>query len=120
MNVALVERTRALALRIIRLYDAVPRRGAASVIRNQFVRSGTSIGAHVREAFRCRSDAEWLSKMQNALQELDETLYWLELLRDADIVSVRRLAPLLQELDELAAIFVTSIKTVKRRQTRAD
>ena len=115
MSVPLVERTRAFALRIIRLYEAVPRRGAASVIRNQFVRSGTSVGAHTREAFRSRSDAEWLSKMQGALQELDETLYWLELLADAEIVSARRLAPLLKEIDELAAIMVASIKTVKLR-----
>lgn len=82
------------------------------------LRSGTSVGAHCREAFRGRSDAEWISKMTVALQELDETRYWLELLVEAEIMSGRRLGPLIAEVDELAAIIVASLKTVKQRSRR--
>lgn len=115
----LLFRTKAFAIRIIRLYEALPRRRrAATVIGDQVLRSGTSVGAHCREAFRARSDAEWISKMEVALQELDETLYWLELLIEAEIIPEPRLASLMQEVDELTAILVASINTVKSRRRR--
>jgi four helix bundle protein len=114
----LIGRTKAFAVRIIRLFEALPRRRSAAVIGGQFLRSGTSVGAHCREAFRARSDAEWISKMEVALQELDETLYWLELLVEAEIVAAKRLEALMQEVDELTAIIVASVKTVKSRRRR--
>jgi four helix bundle protein len=79
------KRTKAFALRVIRVFDALPKRGAASVIGRQMLRSGTSVGAHCREAFRGRSDAELISKLEGALQELDETIYWLELLIESGL-----------------------------------
>ena len=118
MSIPLATRTKAFAIRIIRLYEALPKRRVAMVIGDQMLRSGTSVGAHCREAFRGRSDAEWISKMEVALQELDETLHWLELLIEADILAADRLAPLMQEIDELTAILVASINTVKRRRPR--
>jgi len=107
------ERTKAFALRIVRLYVMLPKTTEAQVIGKQVLRSGTSIGAHYREASRARSDAEFVSKIGIALQELDETSYWLELLVEAEIVPSGRLDALQQETEELIAIFVTIVKKVK-------
>jgi four helix bundle protein len=73
-------RTKQFALRIIRLYKALPNTVEAQVIGKQVLRSGTSVGAQYREATRARSDAEFISKIESGLQELEETIYWLELL----------------------------------------
>jgi four helix bundle protein len=118
MNRSLAERTKAFALRIIRVFSALPRTEVGRVIGRQMLRSGTSVGAHGREAFRSRSDAELISKIEVAIQELDETMYWMELLVEAEIVSPRRLQPLHDEADELMAILVSSVKTIKARRRR--
>lgn len=76
----ILERTKRFALRIVRLYSALPKTTVAQVIGKQVLRSGTSVGAHVREGKRSRSDAEMVGKTEGALQELEETVYWLELL----------------------------------------
>ncbi len=112
----LKKRTREYALRIIRLYGDLPKTTEAQVIGNQVLRSGTSVGAHYREAQRAKSDADFISKMEGALQELEETAYWLELLGESGIVAQERLQPLLQETDELIAIFVTIVTKVKSKQ----
>jgi four helix bundle protein len=78
------------------------------------LRSGTSIGANYREAFRGRSKAEFIAKCGDCLREIEETAYWLELLVEANIVSAGKLAPLRREIDELTAIFVTIIKRSKQ------
>jgi four helix bundle protein len=109
------ERTKQFTLRIIRLYRALPKRAEARVIGRQVLRSGTSIGAHYREASRGRSNAEFVSKIGVALQELDETAYWLELLVEAEIVSAKKLEALHGETDELIAIFTAIIKKVKNK-----
>ncbi len=88
------------------------------VIGKQIFRSGTSVGAHVREARRSRSDAELISKYEVALQELDETLYWMELLTASGFSSYNALPELQKEADELIAILVASVKTIKRRKGR--
>ena len=108
--------TKTFALRIVRMVSALPRSLAAHVIGGQVLRSGTSVGAHYREACRSRSVAEFISKMEGAIQELDETAYWLELLADGAIVSPKRLADLRRETDELIAIFTASVKTAKRNR----
>lgn len=112
------ERTKAFALRIIRLYSSLPKSTESQVIGKQLLRSGTSVGAHIREGRRSRSDAEMISKTEGALQELEESVYWLELLTDTGIVKTERLSDLMKEADELTAILVTSAKTLKRRRTR--
>jgi four helix bundle protein len=112
----LKQRTKVFALSVIRLYGALPRTMEAQVIGRQVLRSGTSVGAQYREAYRSRSDAEFVSKLESMLQELDETMYWLELLLEAGVASSDDLNPLLQEADELTAIFVTSVKTVKAKR----
>jgi four helix bundle protein len=106
-------RTREFAVRVIRLYSALPKTTEAQTIGKQLLRSGTSVGAHYREATRARSDAEFISKIEGGLQELEETRYWLELLRDAQILAWNRLAELDGEADELTAILVTVVKKRK-------
>ena len=110
------KRTKEFALRIIKLYAALPRTTEAQVLGKQILRSGTSVGAHYREACRAKSNADFISKIEGGLQELDETLYWLELLADAKIVTPTRLAPLVQETNELIAMFVTMAKGVKEKK----
>jgi len=110
------ERTKAFALRIVRLYAALPKTTEAQVIGKQVLRSGTSVRAHVREGKRSRSNAELISKIESGLQELEETVYWLELLVESKIVTADRIKNLLNEADELIAILVTSVKTLKQRR----
>ncbi len=110
------KRTKDFALRIIRLYATLPKTTEAQVIGKQVLRSGTSVGAHYREARRAKSDADFVSKIEGALQELDETIYWLELLSESEIVKSERLKPLLDECEELTAMFVTMVKNVKNRK----
>ena len=112
----ILERTKAFALRVIRLYSALPKMTQAQVLGKQVLRSGTSVGAHVREGKRSRSDAEMISKIEGALQELEETMYWFELLVDSGIVKAELLSDLMKEANELTAILVTSVKTVKGRR----
>ncbi|HVM59745.1 MAG TPA: four helix bundle protein [Verrucomicrobiae bacterium] len=108
-------RTRAYALRIVRLYSALPKRVEAQVLGKQLLRSGTSVGAHYREACRARSNADFIKKIEGALQELEEPAYWLELLGDSGLIAAARLAPLLNETDELTAIFVTIVLNTKSK-----
>jgi four helix bundle protein len=112
------QRTKEFALRIIRLYAALPGTTEAQVIGRQALRSGTSVGAHFREGLRARSEAEIISKLQTALQELDETDYWLELLADSDIVPADRLTSLRDETNQLLAILTTCAKRIKARKSR--
>lgn len=109
-------RTKAFALRIIRLYSSLPKTSVAQVLGKQMLRSGTSVGAQYREAYRARSPAEFVSKIEGGLQELEETAYWLELLVDSQIVAEKRLADLRQEADELTAILASSAMTAKKRR----
>ena len=108
------ERTKRFALRIIRMFSALPRKTEAQVLGKQVLRSGTSIGANYREAYRARSKPEFISKCGDCLKEIEETAYWLELLVDSRLVSATKLAPLRQEIDELTAIFVTIVKRSKQ------
>ena len=104
------------ALRVMKLCDALPRTRSANTIAYQLLRSGTSPGAQYREGIRSRSDAELISKLESALQELEESTYWMELLVAYEIVGPRKLAPLMREADELTAIFVASVKKLKARR----
>ena len=110
------DRTKTFARNVIRFCVSLPSTEEARVIKRQLLRSGTSPGAHCREAFRSRSNAERISKLETALQELDESLYWMELLVETEIVTPPRLQPLRQEADELIAMAVASVRTIKRRR----
>jgi len=110
------KRTKLFALRIIKLYASLPKSTEAQVIGKQVLRSGTSVGAHYREAKRARSTAEFISKIEGALQELDETIYWLELLTESGIVPQARLTNLKSEAEELMKMLVSSAKTAKKHK----
>jgi four helix bundle protein len=109
-------RTKAYALRIVRLYAALPKSTEAQVLGRQMLRSGTSVGTHYREAIRARSIAEFVSKMEGGLQELEETAYWLELLAESDIMTLGHLQDLRRETDDFSAIYVSSVNTAKQRR----
>lgn len=115
MNEDLRTRTKQFALRIIHLFSALAPGTVCQVLGKQVLRSGTSVGAHYREATRARSDAEFISKLEGPLQELDETAYWLELLVEAKVVEPHRLTPLQDEANQLIAILVTCVKRAKER-----
>src|SRR4051794_23642035 len=117
--VDLAIRTKKFALRVIRLYSALPTTAPAQVIGRQILRSGTSVGAQYREAKRARSTAEFLSKLECSLQELDETCYWLDLLNEGKIVPENLLSELTMEATELMAIFIASVNTTKRSKLRS-
>ena len=107
------ERTKAFSLRIVKMYAALPKSAVAQVMGKQVLRSGTSVGANYREAFRSRSKAEFVAKLGDCLKELDETSYWLELLAESATIDVERLAPLRDENNQLLAIFTTIAKNSK-------
>lgn len=106
-------RTKRFALRVIRLYSALPKTTVAQVIGKQLLRSGTSVGAHYREGIRGRSRAEFVSKLEGGLQELEESAYWMELLSEGGILPFERLAELMDETDQLTAILTTCVKNAK-------
>ena len=114
----ILERTKEFALRIVRLYGALPKTTEAQVIGRQVLRSGTSVGAQLREGKRSRSDAEMISKTESALQELEETAYWLELRAESGMVDAKKLTGLRNEADQLTAILVTSAKSLKTRRSK--
>ena len=111
----LSERTKQFSLRVIRVYSALSKNSVAQVIGKQVLRSGTSVGAHYREATRARSTKEFISKLEGGIQELEETIYWLELLVESKTIPISRLDDLMNEADELMAILVASVRTAKKR-----
>ena len=108
------DRPQHFALSIMRMFSMIPKSTEAQVLGKQMLRSGTSVGANYREAYRGRSRAEFVAKCGDSLRELEETAYWLQLLSDGKIVSPEKLSALRQECDELIAIFVTILKRSKR------
>lgn len=112
-RVDLKTRTTEFALRVVKMFSALPKSTEAEVIGKQVLRSGTSVGANFREASRARSNAEFISKLGICLQELDETTYWLELLVASEIISEHRLAGLMDECNQLTAIFTSISKKTK-------
>ena len=107
-------RTKAFALRIIRLYSKLPKSDTvAQVLGKQVLRSGTSVGANYREASRGRSKAEFISKIGGCLKEIEETEFWLELLTESGCVAPTAMADLLDESRQLIAIFTTIDKRSK-------
>ena len=86
-------------------------------IGNQLIRSGTLIGANYRAACRSRSRAEFAAKLGVVAEEADETVHWLQLIRDGDLLSTQQVAALLKEADELTAIFTAGRRTSTKNQT---
>lgn len=113
----LKKRTKAFALRVLKLVDAIPTTTAGRALASQIVRSGTSVAANYRAACRAKSTAHFISKMGDVEEEADETLFWLELLEGSGLLAAFRLREIQQEANELVAISVASIKTAKKRRS---
>jgi four helix bundle protein len=113
----LQQRTNGFALRVLKLIEQLPNTIGGRVLANQVARSATSVGANYRAACRARSRAEFASKLGTVAEEADESLYWLELIRDGNFVSEKRIATLISEADELTAIFTAGRRTSSKNQT---
>jgi four helix bundle protein len=107
------DRTKAFALRVIRLFRSLPYRTDTQVLGKQLLRCGTSVAANYRAACRARSKAEFVAKMGLVVEEADETILWIELLTESGIVSVEKTESLLEEARELTAIFTASVRTAR-------
>jgi four helix bundle protein len=116
----LKQRTKAFALRVLKLIDSMPETRSGRVLAGQLGRSGTSVGANYRAACRSRSVAEMVSKISIVEEEADESAFWLELTADHGLVPPRKLAPLLREAGELTAIMVASRKTLQVRKSKIE
>jgi four helix bundle protein len=106
-------RTKAFALRVVRLVDSLPVRRSCEVIGKQLLRSATSVGANYRSACRARSAAEFVAKMGIVEEEADESAYWMELLMEGEVVKREVLGDLYAEANEIVAMVVASIKTAR-------
>jgi four helix bundle protein len=111
----LKKRTKLFVLRIIRLYQSLPKTTEAQIIGKQFLRSGTSVGANYRAACRARSNAEYHSKISIVIEEADETMFWMEVLWEANIVKQELLQNLYNENEELLKIMSVSRKNSEKR-----
>lgn len=109
-------RTKQFALRIVKLFRVLPRSPDAQVMGRQLFRSVTSVAANYRAVCRARSSAEFLAKMGIVIEEADETVFWLELLTESGIVRAGQMEALLQEANELLAIFAASVQTARRKR----
>ena len=109
----LKRRTKQFALRVMKLVDALPRTTTGRAIGGQLVRSGTSVGANYRAACRGRSKAEFAAKVGTVAEEADESCFWLELIIEGQFVPEHLVQPLLEEANELTAIFTASAKTTR-------
>lgn len=112
----LQQRTKAFALRIVRLYKSLPSDADAQVLGKQLLRCGTSVGANYRAACHGKSTADFLAKMKICEEEADECEYWLDLLAEGGIVKPTLLEPLHQEAREIAAIMAAAARTTRLRQ----
>jgi len=110
------KRTKAFAVRIIRLVDSLPRSRSTNVIANQLMRSGTSVGANYRAVCRAKSKADFISKLGNVEEECDETVYWMELLIESGKMKASRLSSLMKEADEILSMIVASSTTARARK----
>jgi four helix bundle protein len=109
------ERTRQFAIRVVKMFQSLPRTEEARVLGRQVLRSGTSVAANYRAVCRSRSRAEFISKLAVVTEEIDETAFWLELLVDTGIVPKAKMDKLLAEATELVRIFGSSVHTARSR-----
>ena len=111
------QRTKEFAKAVIHLCRQLPRTPEARLISAQVFRSGTSVGANYRAACRGRSKPDFISKLGIALEEADETLYWLEIMRETGVACPEAVAPLISDANQIVAIFVATLNTAKRGES---
>jgi len=110
------QRLKQFALRIIKLFQALPKTGEAQVIGKQLLRSGTSVAANYRAACRARSGREFFSKISIVVEEADETLFWLELLLESGILSRKKMNLIIIEASEILKIVSTARKNTTKNE----
>jgi four helix bundle protein len=110
------DKTKRIAIRVIRLVESLPKNATTDVIGKQLLRSATSVGANYRAACRAKSASDMIAKLAIVEEEADESMYWIELLIELNLVASARLADLMSELNETVAITVSSIKTLRGRK----
>ncbi len=113
----LKKRTKQFALRVMKLVDALPRQRTAETIGRQLIRSATSVGANYRAACRARSKSEFLAKLGIVEEEIDESIYWMELIVEGQLEKETRMRDLLREAEEINAIIVSSIRMARAGRT---
>ena len=109
------QRTKAYALRVVRVVQALPRNEVARAVGGQLLRSGTSVGANYRAACRAKSRPDFVHKLKIVEEECDESLYWMELLVEGEVMPAVRLEALQQEGSEILSIVVASLRTARLR-----
>jgi len=112
-------RTKKFALMIIKLVEELPNSQAGRTIGSQIVRSGTLVAANYRAACRARSNADFISKITIVEEECDETLFWLELIAEANLLEKEKFQDIIKEADELTAIFTASGKTARQNNPKS-
>lgn len=118
MNTDLKERTKKYSLLILEVVDKLPNSISTRVVSNQIAKSGTSVGANYRASCRARSDNEFVSKMNIVLEECDETVFWLEIIKEKSWIQNEIVDKAMKEGNELTAIFVTILKNTKLRMNK--
>jgi four helix bundle protein len=115
-NEDLKQRTKNFALRVIKLVQSLPNNSTARTIGNQLLRSGTSVAANYRAACRARSNAEFISKIGIVEEEADESMFWIEMLVDTELVKAVLVTELLDEAEQILKIVVSSINTARGKK----
>ena len=112
------KKTKVFALKILKLVEALPKTSTARIINNQIVRCGTSVASNYRSACRARSKVEFIAKLGIVEEEADETLFWLELIEESEMLPSNYLQELKREANEITAIVVTSCKSARTNLTQ--
>jgi four helix bundle protein len=115
MKEQILARTKAIALQVIKLLDELPNKPSAWTIAKQISKSATSIGANYRAVFRSKSDNDFLNKLKIVEEETDETLYWLELIKESGMLEAEIIDPIHKEVSEILFIVIASIKTTRNK-----
>jgi four helix bundle protein len=115
----LQNRTKAFHIAVIKLCEHLPRNAAGFELAKQLIRSAGSVGANYRAACRAKSNADFIYKIEIVIEEADESMYWLEICKEAELVTVKVAEPLIKESNELVSIFVATVKTIKSKTATA-
>jgi four helix bundle protein len=115
----LKNRTKVFSISILELVEKLPNTISGRAVANQIVRSGTSVGANYRAVCRARSDREFIAKMSIVIEESDETMFWLEIIIEKQWIDKSEVEVVWKEGNELTAIFVSSMKTIKDRMNNS-
>ena len=109
----LIKRTMNFAIRIVKMTDHLPKNEMGGTLADQILRSATSVGANYRAACRSKSRKDFINKLKIVEEEMDETIYWISLIEECELIKPEKLSQLKVEANELLAIFVASLKTAK-------